>query len=134
MTNDKKELDAALTAASSISAAQLYKALADHYSHPDPKVRAAARYVRRRDRIEHPAGYWDKGGRWFPIDETEAKLLVGRFRSPSREWPYSYLLPARTLRHCCELEELPDGRGVLKIAQLFDDLLSRCPDRARAEG
>lgn len=55
--------------------------------------RAAERYLRRRDRIEHPDGRFDRAGRWYP-DDNEDFEPSGR-RAPSRTWPWSYMLACR---------------------------------------
>lgn len=94
-------------------------------SHPEPLVRAAAQYLLRRDRIEHPEGAADNGGRWYPADETETELVAGRIRAPSRRWPWSYMLACRTLRHCCALQGLKSAKGAHVVAATLDRALSR---------
>jgi len=63
-------------------------------------------YEARRDRMIHPeSGCWDKAGRWYPSDREDAGDVRGRIRSPSRAWPYSYMLACRTRKHCAVLVE-----------------------------
>lgn len=54
----------------------------------------------RKERLDHPVGKFDNAGRWYPAAEENADDFTSGIRSPSREWPYSYMLAARTLKHC----------------------------------
>ena len=73
----------------------------------DPKIRvAAAIYLRRRERIDHPKGKFDGAQRWYP-DVSEG-LDTSSLRTPTRAWPYSYLLSCRTIRHCAKLAGVAD--------------------------
>jgi len=83
----------------------------------DPTARAAVRYLRRRDRQEHPKGETDPGGRWWPdgtehLDETE-------YRTPSRKWPWSLMIACRTVKHCAALEGA-DIRETRRLSKLID--------------
>jgi len=61
------------------------------------KLRSAAQqYLDLRDRRANPAGTFDAGGRWYPTQEL---ACCGSIRTPSRSWPYSYLVHCRTLAH-----------------------------------
>lgn len=59
---------------------------------------AVDEYSARQDRRSHPIGTFDKAGRWYP-DEIEECDEVYRRRSPSRSYPYSYMIHCRTAKH-----------------------------------
>jgi hypothetical protein len=60
-------------------------------------------YTARRDRLVHPEGSFDSAGRWYP-SVTEDCGGDGRcVRTPSRMWPYSYMLRCRTRQHVSAL-------------------------------
>ena len=65
-------------------------------------IKAVARYLLRKYRYEHPTGGFDNAGRWYPC-KSEG-LLTQYHRTPSRQWPYSYLLACRSMEHCAQLE------------------------------
>lgn len=56
-------------------------------------------YEARKARKSHPAGSFDKGGRWYPSAAEDADSFTSSIRSPSAAWPYSYMLAARTRKH-----------------------------------
>jgi hypothetical protein len=60
-------------------------------------------YEARRDRLAHPEGEFDSGGRWHPSEREDADGDGSCTRRPSRAWPYSYLLRCRTRQHCAAL-------------------------------
>ena len=64
----------------------------------------AAVYEARRRRLLHPEGEFDKGGRWYP-SEREDCGVSSSIRSPSRRWPYSYMVACRTKKHVKALAE-----------------------------
>lgn len=68
--------------------------------------RAAQRYLRRRDRDEHPEGRTDNAGRWYPAESE--KFDASHHRFPSRYWPWSYMTACRTIAHCAMLEGIPE--------------------------
>ncbi|WP_457743266.1 hypothetical protein [Sulfurimonas sp.] len=72
-------------------------------------------YLGRKKRDEHPNGTFDNAGRWYP-DESE-NLDTDYYRSPSRSYPYSYMLACRTLRHAVEDLELMYAPSALKAAK-----------------
>lgn len=117
------DVESLLRAASTIE--ECYALIESLKANPEPIVRAAARYVLRRDRIEHPEGATDNGGRWYPAIETETELVIGRIRPPSRAWPWSYMLACRSLRHCCALEDLKSAKGGRKVVAALDRAISR---------
>ena len=57
-------------------------------------------YAARKDRQVNPEGSFDKSGRWYPSDAEDAGGDGSKTRSPSRAWPYSYMLRCRTRQHC----------------------------------
>ena len=70
---------------------------------------AARQYLRRKHRLEHPDGSFDRGGRWYP-SESEEQPCCAFIRAPTRGYPYSYLLHCRTAEHISWL------RNVLKTS------------------
>lgn len=70
------------------------------------KIRTAgAIYLRRRDRIDHPNGKFDKAGRWYP--DASEKLDKTQYRSPSAAYPWSYMHACRTIKHAAKLGGVP---------------------------
>jgi hypothetical protein len=131
LENKAVELKALEKMADTKTTAELYEKLRElSKSHPDRLLRATARYVLRRDRIEHPKGKTDNGGRWYPSDPEE-RSLVGHLRRPSRSFPWSYMLGCRTLRHSCELERLESRKGALTMVRLLDKILEKARDRVQ---
>lgn len=59
----------------------------------------------RKERLTHPDGTFDKQGRWYPSEIEDAEGDGSCVRSPSRAWPYSYMLRCRTRAHCKTLVE-----------------------------
>jgi hypothetical protein len=86
-----------------------------------PIVVAAAReYLDRRDRISHPEGRTDNGGRWYPSDTEDVGGTITRtIRSPSRAWPWSYMVACRTAGHVAELYGV-DASAVRSMARTLD--------------
>jgi|WetSurMetagenome_2_1015567.scaffolds.fasta_scaffold116164_3 hypothetical protein len=62
-------------------------------------------YENRRDRAVNPEGSFDRAGRWYPSEAEDANGDGSRTRSPSRAWPYSYMLRCRTRQHVRVLVE-----------------------------
>lgn len=67
---------------------------------PD-ELLAELAYVARRDRKAHPRGRADNGGRWYP--DTDAEGGEPPCRTPSRAYPWSYMLGCRTRAWCAQL-------------------------------
>lgn len=82
------------------------QALADALT--QPRVEAAfaahARWARRQARTEHPDGKFDGARRWVPSAGENIDGFTSQVRTPSRAWPMSYMLAARSLGHCEALE------------------------------
>jgi hypothetical protein len=83
-------------------------------------IPAAKQYIARRDRTEHPEGTFDKAGRWYPT--VSEKLNTSAFRSPSREWPYSYMLACRSLAHVAALHGLSSPDELLAVRRAVRQL------------
>lgn len=75
---------------------------------------AAARYLRRKNRKEMPAGNFDNAKRFF-LAET---LSCCRVRTPSRAHPFSQLSHGRTIVHVANLEGA-DLKAVRRLVRLF---------------
>ena len=85
--------------------------------------RAQARWLRRKERTEHPDGRFDKAGRWYPSKDENCDDFTSHTREPSRRWLYSYLLAARSLAHCEALSGAEhDDVLLMRRAGLFDGL------------
>lgn len=70
-------------------------------------------YLSRQDRSVHPEGEFDDGGRWYPSNREDCGGDGTCVRSPSRKWPYSYLVRCRRKQHCAVLvEALIAGKDV----------------------
>lgn len=63
-------------------------------------VKAVEEYEKLQSREIHPNGEFDKAGRWYP-SESESQDCCSEIRSPSRAYPYSYMVHCRTLAHVC---------------------------------
>ena len=63
---------------------------------------AVHEFIARRDRMSHPAGSFDKAGRWYP-SSTEHCDCCDSVRGPSRAYPYSYMTHCRTMAHVANL-------------------------------
>lgn len=57
-----------------------------------------SKYEKRQARLEHPAGTFDKQGRWYPAENEERDCCMA-IRRPTRRWPYSLMLHCRTRKH-----------------------------------
>lgn len=77
---------------------------------------AAKQYIRRQDRSEHPDGKFDNAGRWYPDDIEE--LDTDMYRSPSRAYPYSYMLACRSLEHIAKLNGFSKKNELLAIKRI----------------
>lgn len=63
---------------------------------------AAREYISRRDRVTNPDGKFDKQGRFYP-SEAETCSCCRAVRSPSKRFPYSYMVHCRTITHVAHL-------------------------------
>jgi len=65
-------------------------------------MEAAKLYIDRQNRTVHPDGKFDNASRWYPSD-SERCGCCDAVRSPSRAWPYSYMIHCRTAKHIANL-------------------------------
>lgn len=70
----------------------------EHVGTADNLLAAALEYIARRDRRTHPAGTFDKRGRFDLADSERCECCKG-IRSPSASYPYSEMVHARTAKH-----------------------------------
>lgn len=71
---------------------------------PDPRKRMIDDlYSNRKRRMSHPEGEFDKHGRFYPSKRENADGDGCSVRSPSFQYPYSYMLRCRTRVHCSVL-------------------------------
>ncbi|MFA8388370.1 MAG: hypothetical protein ACEPO2_22365 [Pelagibaca sp.] len=73
-------------------------ALSAGYSEAD--IQAGTEFYRRKNRLSHPPGAFDKAGR-FVAAERSSRVVAAR--RPSRAYPYSEMAAARTAAHCAEI-------------------------------
>ena len=59
---------------------------------------AITEYLKLKNRETHPEGTFDSGGRFY-LAESEKQDCCRGIRSPSRTYPYSEMVHARTLKH-----------------------------------
>ena len=64
---------------------------------------AQALYELRQSRATDPEGYFDNAKRWYPSGREDCGGSGSRVRSPTRSWPYSYLMRCRRRVHCANL-------------------------------
>ncbi|MEO8287111.1 MAG: hypothetical protein ABI670_11830 [Chloroflexota bacterium] len=90
-----------------------------------PKLKAAVETYRAlQDRSKHPDGYFDEIGRWYPSDD-EFQDCCGKIGSPTKKFPYSYMLHCRTAVHVAH-------RHGVAVADLKHQILRKHP--AKREG
>lgn len=77
--------------------------------------RATDEYIARQSRASHPAGTFDKAGRFFLAD-SERSECCRSIRCPSRAWPYSEMVHGRTAEHVAELFGV-DAREIRRLAR-----------------
>lgn len=84
----------------------------------------SALYTSRHERRSHPEGVFDSKRRWCPSNREDGDRFTRKIRTPSCAWPYSYMLAARTKKHCTRLIQLAmSGRDVP------EDVWKCCPAR-----
>lgn len=77
--------------------------------------RAYKLYRERQARMVHPDGKFDQQKRWYPAD-AETQDCCRAIRSPSRAYPYSYLVHCRTAEHVARLCEVEPAALKARIA------------------
>lgn len=90
--------------------------------------RAARTFIARRDRTAHPAGSFDKAGRWYP-SESETCACCSSVRSPSRSFPYSYMTHCRTMAHVANLFGVSATDLRKEVRRLDPDSAPKAPVR-----
>jgi len=83
--------------------------------YPETVLLAAYEYIRRQKREVHPAGKFDRGGRWYPTDDEEQKCCAS-IRQPSRAWPYTLMSHCRSMAHVAALYGV-DAREVRRAVR-----------------
>ena len=78
-------------------------------------------YQDRKNRIAHPDGTFDSGGRWYP-SEWEVCECCQNVRTPSRSYPYSQLVHCRTKKHIRNLAKNHGIKGLIPLLQTNSDL------------
>jgi hypothetical protein len=86
----------------------------------DTTLKAARRYLKRRDRNERPAGSFDRAGR-FSLDDSEHRDCCRGIRGASRAHPYSELKHASTAEHAAHLHGA-DPTATRAAARLLETL------------
>jgi hypothetical protein len=71
----------------------------------DIKTMVNAIYISRKDRLSHPQGSFDNQGRWHPSKDENLDNFIANIRKPSKKWPYTYLVGARSKKHIQALAE-----------------------------
>ncbi len=70
------------------------------YTDTDIKIAIQTLYDSRKSRRTHPEGSFDKAMRWEPTEAEDQDGDGTCVRTPSRAWPYSYMVRCRTKAHC----------------------------------
>ena len=60
-------------------------------------------FLKRKARTTHPEGKFDKAQRFYPSTREDADGDGRKVRSPSANYPYSYMLRCRTKEPCAVL-------------------------------
>lgn len=101
--------------------------LAKELAYTDEEIAAGIEYADRTKRRSHPPGEWDKAGRFYAHEHTNSVLCC---RSPSRAWPHSQMLTARTAAHCAEVYKADNTTHVRRIGTAYNKLLDGCENDA----
>lgn len=72
-------------------------------------------YLSRQSRTAHPAGKFDRAGRWYPAETEQCNCCRG-IRTPSRAWPYSLMTHCRSAEHVANLCGV-DAKSLRKAAR-----------------
>lgn len=88
--------------------------------HTEKAVAAAIEHIKRQQRLVDPDGAFDDQGRFYV---QEGCSCCDDIRAPSKAYPYSQMVHARTLPHCTELHGADFNRakealrGIKRIAK-----------------
>lgn len=74
---------------------------------PSAATKAAREYISRRSRGTHPAGDFDAYRR-FTLDPSEICDCCTYIRAPSKRFPFSQMVHARTLKHVAHMFGIPE--------------------------
>lgn len=87
-------------------------------------LNAVKMYEDLQSRKIHPAGKFDKAGRFYP---SEKFSCCSNIRSPSRAFPYSYMVHCRTLGHVCNQSGvlLADAKAVISQKKKNQNLIKK---------
>lgn len=111
----------------------LARTMADLAGYSDAEIKAGAEFYLRKSRGLNPPGEFDRAGRFYASERTEA---VRTCRSPSRAYPWPEMHAARTAAHCAEVYGVPEDRliAVRRFAKAVDRLIDgeRSPDSVDA--
>jgi len=69
-------------------------------------IKAAIEFDNRQSRRTHPAGSFDKSGRFYVDELQERRPCCFGIREPTRAYPYSYMTHCRSLAHVAQLHGL----------------------------
>ena len=75
-------------------------------------------YHQRQTRQEHPAGAFDKAGRFYLAPE-ELTACCREIRPPSRAYPFSQMVHGRTLKHLANLRGVDPSVARKALARLI---------------
>tara|TARA_Y100001001_G_scaffold48329_1_gene44281 strand:- start:1952 stop:2524 length:573 start_codon:yes stop_codon:yes gene_type:complete len=94
--------------------------LAQDLAYSDAEIAAGLEYADRAKRRSHPPGEWDTARRFYAHELTNSVLSC---RCPSRAWPNSQMLAARTAAHCAEVYKADNTTHVRRIGTAYNKLL-----------
>lgn len=94
------------------------KALARDAYYTDAEIRAGIAFSDRKSRRTDPPGrFVDR--KFYASEHTTATTCC----APTRRWPYTQLLAARTAGHCAEIHEADDVSNVRRVCLALDRLI-----------
>ncbi|MGJ8547521.1 MAG: hypothetical protein ACSHWZ_18895 [Sulfitobacter sp.] len=101
--------------------------MAGELFYSEKEIAAGFEFYDRKNRLSHPPGEWDKAGRFFA---EERSSIVSNCRAPSRRFPFSEMLAARTAAHCAEIAGLDSSTYVKRIALALERCTAGQPEEA----
>lgn len=94
------------------------KALARDADYTDAEIQAGIAFSDRKSRRTNPPGrFVDK--KFYASEHTTAT----KSSVPTRRWPYTQLLAARTAGHCAEIHQADDVSNVRRLCLALDRLI-----------
>lgn len=88
------------------------------------EVEAALEFYERKNRLSNPPGEFDRLGRFYADERTHA---VRYCVEPTKRYPYSEMLAARTAEHCAELHHAQNLTFVRRLVRAMES------DKGKAE-